>query len=47
MQAMSSSRTFWPAHRSLFRRRSRGGLGVVAACLVAGLAVVAVSIWPT
>lgn len=43
---MSSSRMFWPAHRSLFRKRTRGGLGVAAACLVAGLAVAAVSIWP-
>jgi hypothetical protein len=43
---MSSSRMFWPAGRSLFRKRSRGGLGVVAACLFASLAVVAVSAWP-
>ena len=43
---MSSPRMFWPAGRSLFRKRPRGGLGVVAVCLMAGLAVVAVSAWP-
>jgi hypothetical protein len=46
MLTMSSSRMFWPAGRSLFRKRSRGGMEVVAACLLAGLAVVAVSTWP-
>jgi hypothetical protein len=46
MQAMPSPRNFWPADRSLFRKRSRGGLGVAAACLVASLTLVAVSIWP-
>lgn len=43
---MSPSRLFWPAHRSLFRRRSRGGLGLVVACVAVGLVAAAAVAWP-
>jgi hypothetical protein len=40
--------SYWPSHRSLFRKRSRGGVGTtVALCVMGlmGLAAFVVSSW--